>query len=81
MFLRVHVCRLRGGLQRKVCPIAWASDIVILTYPEGKWSFVGNLSYRRTLSNPGSEFFFWQGGGGGGGGGGEGGASWNEFWA
>ena len=63
MFLRVHVCRLKGGLQRKVCPIAWASDIAILTYPAVKWSFVGNLSYRRTVSTPGKEFFFfWQGG-------------------
>ena len=63
IFLRVHVCRLKGGLQRKVCPIAWASDIAILTYPAGKWSFVGNLSYRRTVGNPGNEFVFWQGGG------------------
>ena len=57
-------CRLKGGRQRKVWPIAWASDIAILTYPAGKWSFVGNLSYRRTVSTPGNEFFFWQGGGG-----------------
>ena len=59
-------CRLKGGLQRKVCPIAWASDIAILTYTAGKWSFVGNLSYRRTVSNPGNEFLFflagWEGG-------------------
>ena len=56
-------CRLKGGRQRKVCPIAWASDIAILTHPAGKWSFVGNLSCRRTVGNPGDEFVFWQDGG------------------
>ena len=64
-------CRLKGGRQRKVWPIAWASDIAILTYPAGKWSFVGNLSYRRSVSTLGNEFFFLAGWGGGGGGEGE----------
>ena len=50
-------CRLNVSMQRKVCPLAWVSDIAILTYPAGKWCFVGNLSYRRTVSTPGNELF------------------------
>ena len=54
-----------NSVQRKLCPIAqgwWILQsglwILVLTCPKGKWCFLGNSNYRRTVINAAHQNFW-----------------------